>query len=185
MFTCRILNSPNGPRLHVHDYPDCTVDVIQCAENGWHVRLDECMDPATLYTFGEPPRTDPHTNSGCHKEASMNDNAAQWVKALRDGTYKQGKARLRRGDTFCCLGVACDLYAKATGAQWDETERFLGESYILPDPVTEWLGLRDRSGGFHYMDGTTEDLTQLNDAGASFQVIARIIEHTPEMFVED
>ena len=32
-----------------------------------------------------------------------------WLDALRSGEYEQGRDRLRIEDTFCCLGVACDL----------------------------------------------------------------------------
>jgi hypothetical protein len=35
---------------------------------------------------------------------------AEWVAALRSGRYAQGQGCLRTVDnTFCCLGVACDL----------------------------------------------------------------------------
>jgi hypothetical protein len=40
---------------------------------------------------------------------------SKWVTALRDGSYKQGRGRLRRGDTFCCLGVFLDLFG---GRMW-------------------------------------------------------------------
>lgn len=33
-----------------------------------------------------------------------------WIKALRSGNYKQGRAILRTLDNeFCCLGVFCDI----------------------------------------------------------------------------
>lgn len=34
---------------------------------------------------------------------------AKWLEALRSGKYKQGLNLLRKGDEFCCMGVACDL----------------------------------------------------------------------------
>jgi len=34
---------------------------------------------------------------------------AEWVKALRSGEYKQGRLRLQRGDSYCCLGVLCEV----------------------------------------------------------------------------
>lgn len=44
----------------------------------------------------------------------MNDNVKAWVAALRSGTYTQGQFKLRRLDnTYCCLGVACDLAVQA------------------------------------------------------------------------
>ena len=49
----------------------------------------------------------------------LNPNAQKWVDALRSGEYKQTRGALRGDDEgnepkFCCLGVACDLYAKET-----------------------------------------------------------------------
>lgn len=39
-----------------------------------------------------------------------------WIEALRSGKYQQGQGALKEGDSFCCLGVLCDLY-DSTG--WD------------------------------------------------------------------
>jgi len=36
----------------------------------------------------------------------------KWLEALRSGRYEQGQGRLRRGNTFCCLGVGCDVAIK-------------------------------------------------------------------------
>jgi hypothetical protein len=33
----------------------------------------------------------------------------KWIEALRSGKYKQGRNYLRMGDSFCCLGVLCDV----------------------------------------------------------------------------
>ena len=32
-----------------------------------------------------------------------------WLDALKSRKYPQGKGRLKRGDSFCCLGVLCEL----------------------------------------------------------------------------
>ena len=37
----------------------------------------------------------------------------QWIAALRSGEYQQGRERLKDGDNFCCLGVACDIHPNA------------------------------------------------------------------------
>lgn len=34
---------------------------------------------------------------------------AKWVAALRSGKYEQGRQRLRNGDSYCCLGVLCEV----------------------------------------------------------------------------
>lgn len=43
----------------------------------------------------------------------------KWLAALRSGEYKQGYEYLhikgKDQDTFCCLGVLCDLYVKTGG----------------------------------------------------------------------
>ncbi len=51
----------------------------------------------------------------------MNPNVKEkWVKALRSGHYQQGKGMLRtHDDAFCCLGVLCDLYGRATEEEWE------------------------------------------------------------------
>lgn len=68
-----------------------------------------------------------------------------WLAALRSGEYEQGRRVLRREDTFCCLGVLCDLHSKVTGnGEWKEgiyktpTET---EDTLLPDTVVEWAEL--------------------------------------------
>src|SRR5580698_8249299 len=38
------------------------------------------------------------------------ENILKWTKALRSGNYKQGFGRLQKGNTFCCLGVACKIF---------------------------------------------------------------------------
>lgn len=112
----------------------------------------------------------------------LNPNAQAWVDALRSGAYKQGRTRLRIGDTYCCL-VACDLYRKTTGVgEWGADDAFLigGGTYpgILPLAVTQWLGLRRRDSAFER--GERQQLSALNDHGATFDRIADIIESQPE-----
>jgi hypothetical protein len=46
---------------------------------------------------------------------------AKWLVALRDPETKQTKGCLRRGDSFCCLGVLSDIYAKEHGIEWEES----------------------------------------------------------------
>ncbi len=122
----------------------------------------------------------------------LNENAKKWVTALRSGKYSQGRGMLRKEDTFCCLGVACDLYARETGAGlWKATNTYmvrssfvLGEeraNEYLPPAVQEWLGLATGQGEY---DGNIEplshSLSHRNDDGASFGEIADIIESQPE-----
>jgi len=45
----------------------------------------------------------------------------EWLAALRGGEYDQGKFKLKNKDnTFCCLGVLCDLYLKKNNLTWED-----------------------------------------------------------------
>jgi len=91
-----------------------------------------------------------------------NEVKQQWLAALRGPDYQQGHKFLRTGLGFCCLGVLCDLFIKATGkGRWDKVESVnngvegdayynfvtpdssLKQNKILPDVVIEWAGLKD------------------------------------------
>lgn len=82
--------------------------------------------------------------------AKMNPEVkAKWVAALRSGEYKQSRERVLadgRGG-FCCLGVLCDLYAKATGSQWEPDVGGLalpnGGLYYPPEFVREWASFHE------------------------------------------
>lgn len=121
----------------------------------------------------------------------MNANAKQWVAALRSGEFKQGTECLRSvDDNYCCLGVACELFSKATGeleaeySNFSQEYRYGDKAAILPADVKDWLGLADEEGSY---GGTLEDhtLTGLNDIGKSFAEIADVIESEPPgLFVE-
>ena len=124
---------------------------------------------------------------------SMNENARKWVAALRSGKYKQIKRRLRDKKGFCCLGVACDVYMKATGdGEWTEG-RFgaqpevyefrvyvhsgvVYEEAVPPSIVAEWLGLRTALGEYSIPSSLGGD----NEAGKNFVEIADIIESEPD-----
>lgn len=115
---------------------------------------------------------------------------AQWLAALRSGEYEQGGGALRQGNSFCCLGVLCDLAAKQGVGNWipsPDVHGFLtpGDgraSGALPPAVVQWAGLRSNvahiPGGVRYAIGTRESstLVLLNDNGYTFAQIADIIE---------
>jgi hypothetical protein len=104
-----------------------------------------------------------------------------WIKALRSGKYKQGREALHPSeDTFCCLGVLCEVFRKSTGAGcWSEYGAFIArgteDSCVLPEAVMEWAGLDSDSPRL----GTRKNAayaTTLNDSGKSFYYIADRIE---------
>lgn len=37
------------------------------------------------------------------------EHTQKWLDALRSGKYEQGRGGLRVNNTFCCLGVLCDV----------------------------------------------------------------------------
>lgn len=98
-----------------------------------------------------------------------------WVEALRSGKYKQGRNQLRHGNSFCCLGVFCDI---VNPEGWVEDENVSGyffwkykkgknNSYI-PCNLMKELGILDKNTGM---------LANMNDAGKTFEEIADKIEN--------
>ena len=101
---------------------------------------------------------------------------SEWVKALRSGKYRQGTHVLRSpvDETYCCLGVACDLYADLEDnqmAKWEDDTAwtFLGHVCTMPNQVGRWLGIKPKSSFSQY-------LSARNDSGETFEKIADHIE---------
>ncbi len=69
---------------------------------------------------------------------------ARWIEALQSGKYEKGAGALRRFDnTFCCLGVLCDLVKEELKVEWtlvEKNPRFRSEHsrYMLGNDE-EWL----------------------------------------------
>lgn len=108
--------------------------------------------------------------------------AKEWVAALRSGEYKQGTGQLRDLENqFCCLGVLCNLHAKAKpkfAAKQLEQEAYGDESAVLPKIVQNWSGIREPMGEFNNGRVKSEycDLAGMNDSGEDFEYIADFIE---------
>jgi len=126
----------------------------------------------------------------------MNEEVKKkWIAALRSGEYEQGQSRLRPSeDTYCCLGVLCDLYVKETGiGEWRDDDvafqygRFK-DAYIfrhpdeeavrshLPNKVLEWADMETEMGKIRLASGKNTTLILLNDRGSSFEEIAQALE---------
>lgn len=110
----------------------------------------------------------------------MNQERAQLlIAALESGEYEQGQFALRNSaNGFCCLGVACDLYAEHVpdAPKWVNF-RYMGDGVILSREVQEWFGFYDACGKFKdqfAIDGDTS-LMELNDNGVDFKTIAGVI----------
>lgn len=75
-----------------------------------------------------------------------------WINALRSGKYKQTRQTLHNkyDNTYCCLGVSCDIYRKHTKkGRWDGhifvTSNMYRNSTELPLSVSRWFGLPDHN----------------------------------------
>ena len=73
----------------------------------------------------------------------------KWVAALRSGKYQQGRGVLRTPeDSFCSLGVLCDLAAQVGVGQWADFGYSTATDFCegsLPEEVRVWAGLTDRN----------------------------------------
>lgn len=104
----------------------------------------------------------------------------KWLKALRSGEYEQTAGYLCRigkeYDSFCCLGVLCDLYARRRGSKesWQTRKAPRGILFFEdqggdpPFSVMDWAGLSEQD---------TQVLINKNDVeNESFDRIADYID---------
>lgn len=120
----------------------------------------------------------------------------QLVDALRSGKYEQTTGKLRQGDSFCCLGVACDISELGKWRFYEtsgETAYIFGRDLtsgsfgILPPPVAERLGFSSNgdfasTGAVISERGVAHCLYNLNDSLAwPFAQIADFIEERWEV----
>lgn len=116
------------------------------------------------------------------------DIQEQWVTALLSGEFQQGQERLRTSETVtgvrhCCLGVLCELHARAGLGHWT------GNTYVVnasgdttisypPMAVVAWAGM----SGYNPAAEDCEPLAEMNDNGKTFEEIAQHIrEHGHEL----
>lgn len=130
----------------------------------------------------------------------------KWVEALRSGDYEQGTGALRQKnertgtETFCCLGVLCDIVEDEIDGEWKEwsdvTYEFIAGpdtkwdhmTEVLPNPVRDYAGLNDNEPSVRVPDVTGDRtlsavVTELNDglgefSQHSFDEIADAIERS-------
>jgi hypothetical protein len=111
--------------------------------------------------------------------------AERWAQALRSGQYQQGQHELHPDtNSYCCLGVLCDLYRVEQGkGEWTTTKYGIGgvfqigpddlETGVLPESVKDWAGMHSSVGE---IVGTVDALAALNDEGMEFPQLADLIE---------
>lgn len=104
----------------------------------------------------------------------------KWLEALRSGNYKQGSHRLRDGNTFCCLGVLCDII-DPDGWRKFEGQYYHGESSgVLPKPICSICEIQedphvDVGGGMKYSLASVNDGVSIMGV-VTFKTIADLIE---------
>lgn len=115
--------------------------------------------------------------SGAEYDKMKANVKKRWVEALRSGEYGQAKGALaRRGRSFCCLGVLCDI---EIDGYWEKPDAYSpwaleldrweigGEDSMPPRYLLDRVGLDI---------GAANELADRNDEGWSFERIATWIE---------
>lgn len=117
---------------------------------------------------------------------------AEWLKRLRSGEYKQGRATLKAEYAdgvvkFCCLGVLCEIAAEQ-GVIERTTERtrevvftsYDGDSAGLTGDVLSWACIEGMDA-LGRLSGGVISLSGMNDSGGrTFCEIADVIEEKVE-----
>lgn len=120
-------------------------------------------------------------------DQEVREHREAWVAALRSGEYSAAAGQLRvmaspTGGGYCCLGVACDRYAEATGeGHWDGSEFVTpGDRNVTyaPPVVLEYFGLTDQGRKSYEVKDTDSQhrYAEMNDQEASFEEIADAVE---------
>lgn len=108
-----------------------------------------------------------------------------WINALRSNTYEQGHSVLHNqiDNTFCCLGVLCDIHRKVSKkgkSEWKTRNSYSGTTYkgscsTLPSTVSTWAF--EKNPRAIPIIPTKGSLARLNDEDKlSFTQIADLIE---------
>lgn len=105
----------------------------------------------------------------------------KWMVALKSGEFSQAKGQLKDGDSYCCLGVACELYRRETSqGDWEENTFRLGGTHeeLPPHEIADYFGWNEYKGKYSLEIGDMKPSTipVLNDEGISFTEIATAFE---------
>ena len=107
----------------------------------------------------------------------------QWCRALESGDYTQGKSQLKYDDSYCCLGVLCDILHISESTDEEGSTTYDGELETLPDSARTISGLdscnpRVNLGDDDDQEGVDDGIRTvalLNDEGMSFADLATLI----------
>ena len=109
--------------------------------------------------------------------------------ALESGEYTQGRFALHNllNDSYCCLGVACDIFCKIEEplnrkpTDFKSRESIEGYDDCLPLKVQEWLGFTTKGGNFAELIHDKGSLVALNDrTDLGFKFIATLFRNPPK-----
>lgn len=115
-----------------------------------------------------------------------------WLEALESGAYQQTSNFLKTDRGFCCLGVACELFAPDQWVRVGEEDghpchfKFGGEVGVLSMQVRDDYGFFNLNGGPHG-DASVADrsLSMMNDDGCTFEEIAAKVRSNPRMYFRE
>jgi len=104
----------------------------------------------------------------------------EWVAALRSANYQQGRGSLYvNNEGYCCLGVKCALEYKKTpscGTFYGSKVAYYGNCGLNSAGTLPGCWIYYLDSGLRMTNTPYPSLTDLNDQGIPFTVIADIIE---------
>ena len=109
-----------------------------------------------------------------YTKEEQKEHRQEWIKALRSGNYKQYGSKLKTGDSFCVLGVACDI----SGLHEWEDYIYNDRRSVLPHDVMDYYGIKAQNGSY-IEDFAYTSLIYLDSTKISFDDIADVIESEP------
>lgn len=114
----------------------------------------------------------------------MNSFQKKWITALKSNKFKKGRGYLCSNDSYCCLGVACEVLKTPFEIKTEDDDSkvkfFKKQNHYLPRSLQISLGI-NYIGEFKnpiYINGYFYDnLAELNDdSDLLFNKIGEIIE---------
>ena len=99
----------------------------------------------------------------------------KWIKALRSGSFSQGKSRLQGSQGYCCLGVACKLLIEEENLKKESGGTLVGNMPRSAQPnAPKWL---QDIGDVRFTAANGKQLPILNDVdNYTFAQIADVLE---------
>lgn len=91
----------------------------------------------------------------------------KWIEALRSGEYAQTTGRLQDFEGYCCLGVACELFAPSHDR--DHRGILIGNVPITLNRAPKWLEMFVTD----FYNKTKVDLAGLNDGVELFHELSK------------